>query len=369
MHSFSLESWRQKMSSQTKPLRVIRTEDPVKEIWSMLSYFESEHNTKQYLEKKFGPSTEKLIDTAQSLAFTMRAAREYYKAAESVTILTHPLLLFYGMTALSKVLFMATHVKKSPSRSHGLQEVEGWTGVFSGFSVKILKDGTFPQFHGCFDKETLENTEFSVKELFSLIPEVKVGFEDVYCEKSRALKTFRVRHGVCIVDELQKYVDVENLISQIPKIHERYRTRYQRFKGRMILWLKNSKAEDPAVRAVSGQEYLVLPLEKHTTYIAVPEMSAHFLIMYLLGMLSRYQPKEWGEIIKGEKSGEIYIVQKFLETTKRKFPNLILNELQDRDFVFISPKVETEKRLDRDQLDEISEYVSRKIAEDIRRRI
>lgn len=358
------------MSYQTKPLRIIRTEDPVKEIWSMLTYFESEHNAKQYLKKKFGPSVEELIVTAKNLAFTMKTAREYYEAAESVTLLTRPLLLFYGMTALSKVLFTATHAKKSPSRGHGLQEIEGWTGDFSEFSVRVLKDGTFPQFHGCFDKETMENTEFSLKELFSLIPEVKVSFETVYNEKSRALKILRVRHGIHIVDsELQKYGDLENIISEIPKIHERYHKQYQKFEDKIFLWCTNHKAEDPAIRAVSGEEYLVLPLKKHTKNIAVPEMSAHFLVMYLLGMLSRYHLKEWGEVIKGEKSGEIYIVQKFLESTKRKFPNLILNELQDRNFIFISPKVETEKRLDEDQLDEISEYVSRKIAEDIRGRI
>jgi hypothetical protein len=358
------------MSSQIKPLRIIRTEDPVKEIWSMLSYFESEHNAKQYLEKKFVPPIEELIETAQSLAYAMRAAREYYVAAESVTILTQPLLLFYGMTALSKVLFTATHSKKSPSRSHGLQEVEGWTGVFSEFSLRILKDGAFPQFHGCFHKETLENTEFSLKELFSLIPEVKVSFETVYDEKSRALKILRTRHGIQIVDsELGKYGELESLITQIPGIYERYMERsLQKFENRIILWEKNREAKDPAIRAISGEEYLVLPLEKHKESIVIPEMSTHFLTLYLLGMLSRYQPKEWGRIIKGEESGEIYMVQKFIEVTQRKFPNLILNELRDRDFVFTSPRVETEaeKRLNKDQLDEIYRYVSKKMGDELR---
>lgn len=356
------------MHSQTKPLRIIHTEDPVKEVWSMLGYFESEHNSKQYLEKKFGTSVEKLNETAKNVALTMRAAREYYEAAESITILTHPVLLFYGMTALSKVLFTATYPKKSPSRGHGLQEVKGWTGVFSEFSVRVRNDGAFPQFHSCFDKETLRNTEFSMKELLSLIPEVKVGFETVYDEKSRALKILRVRLGINIVDsELQKYTDLENLISQIPKIHERYGKEYQRFADRIILWCMKREAEDPVVRAVSGEEYLVLPLKKDTRIIALPQMSAHFLIMYLLGMLSRYYLKEWGELIKGEESGEIYTVQKFLEVTKRKFPNLILNELQDHDFLFIGPRVETEtgKRLDRDQLEEIYNYINRRLTSNV----
>lgn len=176
------------MSQGSKPLRIIRTEEPVEEIWSMLSYFESSYNVEQYLKKKFGSSVDKLNETANSLALHMKAAREYFKAAETVTVLTKPLLLFYGMTALSKTLFMSTHVKESPSRGHGLHDVEGWNGILSDFSVRVQKDGTFPQFHGCFCKESLRSCQFSLKELFSLIPEVKVSFETVYDVKSRALK-------------------------------------------------------------------------------------------------------------------------------------------------------------------------------------
>ena len=44
-----------------------------------------------------------LIEIAKSLAFTMKTAREYFESADRVSLLTQPLLLFYGMTALSKV--------------------------------------------------------------------------------------------------------------------------------------------------------------------------------------------------------------------------------------------------------------------------
>lgn len=123
----------------------------------------------------------------------------------------------------------------------------------------------------------------------------------------------------------------------------------------------------PTTRAISGEDYLVLPLKRHDKNLFLPEMSVHFLIMYLLGMISRYHPKEWGETAEGEKSGEIYVIQKFLETTTRKFPNLILNKLWNRDFVFVSPQLEREKRLDREELERIYEYVSHEMAEEIRR--
>jgi hypothetical protein len=360
------------MGSQDKQLRIVHTETPIKEIWSRLSYFESESNAREFLER-FSLSDDDLADTASSLAFTMRTAREYYEAAERVTVLTQPLLIFYGMTALSKVLFTSIHGKKSPSTKHDLEKIKDWNGVFAQLSLRVGKDGTFPQFHGCYSQVRLHNLTFSMKELMSVVPEVKVEFETVYNEKSLALRILRDKNYIRIIDsELERYKDLEKLIFSIPRISETCLRNAQRVdETTMILYRSGPSSEvwDPAIRTTSGEEYLVIPLRKDNKDISPPEMSVHFLIMYLLGMLSRYQPKEWGEIIKGEDSGEIYIIRKFLEATTRKFPNLILNELWSRNFIFIGPKIETGKRLDRDQLEEIFDYVNRRLGEELSRRL
>lgn len=347
------------MSAQNRQLRAIATDNPITEMWSMLSFFESGFNVENYLKEKFGSSITNIGEISSSIALSMKAAREYYRAAEEVSILTEPLLLFYGMSALSKVLFGATHGKESPSRSHGLKEVEPWNGVSSDLFVRIVKDGTFPQFHGCFCKESLRNQIFSLKELFSLVPEVKVSFETVHKEKSKALKVTHILYGISLIDsELEKYADLEDLIKSIPNVDKRYGNTMQRFKDRIHLFCVNGSTPDPTIRAVSGEEYFVLPLKKGTMTVIVPEMSLHYLIAYLLGMFSRYHLKEWAELVKGEKSGEIYIIQKFLDTTKRKFPNMILNEMHNRNFFFTSPKLEAEEReLSREQLRQIYKYV------------
>jgi hypothetical protein len=199
-----------------------------------------------------------------------------------------------------------------------------------------------------------------MKELLSLVPEVKVEYETVYKEKSQALKILRTRRGLRAVDsEIEKYGNLEkDLPIYFPKI-----SASKHFMSGVSLW---PPSDVPTTRAISGEEYLVLPLKRHDKNVFLPEMSVHFLIMYLLGMISRYHPKEWGETVEGEKSGEIYIIQKFLETTTRKFPNLILNKLWNRDFVFVSPQLEGEKQLDHNELERIYEYISEKMSEGMR---
>lgn len=328
--------------------RIVPSESSIKETWSRLSYFESEHNAKEFL-KKFSLSNDDLIETASSLAFTMRAGREYYESAEHVSLLTQPLLIFYGMTALSKVLFTSTYGKKSPSTGHGLETPQ--SGIFAELSTRVKKDGTFPQFHSCYSKEKLFRMKFTIRELLSLVPEVKVEYETVYNEKSRALKVFRGQNSWGIVDtEIEKY---GNLAMDLRKFFPELK-RTQQFKNHVVILHRDI----PVTRAVSGQGYLVLPLKRHNKSVFLPEMSVHFMAMYLLGMLSRYFLKEWGKTIKGEKSGEIYIVQKFLEITTRKFPNLILNKLWNRDFVFVGPQAF--------DLEEIYEHVTQRMRTDLR---
>lgn len=161
------------------------------------------------------------------------------------------------------------------------------------------------------------------------------------------------KYGLTLVDtELEKYGNLEErLLLYFPKM-----TLIKFGEGIII---RNAPTLQ-ITRSLSGEEYVILPLEKSGKFIFMPELSVHFLIMYLLGMVSRYYPKEWGEIIDGKTSGEIYIIRKFLEVTKRKFPNLILNRLLGRDFVFVSPQLEKKKQLDDDELERIREYIHRR---------
>lgn len=350
------------MNSNNPNLRIVHSENAFGEIWSRLSYFESEHNTKKYLENKFSNPTEDINDTASSLAFTMQTAKEYYESAGRVSLLTEPLLIFYGMTALSKALFISTYGKKSPSRGHGLSPPK--PEAFSGLSTRVKKKGTFPQFHSCYNKQKLFKLKFMMKELLSLVPEIKVEYETVYCEKSLALKIQRHRYGAFIVDtEIDQYRNLkEDLTKYFPKINSIQEVK----KGLSLCPFRNI----PTIRALSGEEYLNLPLGKYSKIIFLPEMTIHFLIMYMLGMIVRYHLSDWGRIIQGEESGEIYVVQKLLEVTTRKFPNLILNKLRNRDFVFVSPQYQHEKEMqlsDR-QKEEMYRYISERIIREARRR-
>jgi hypothetical protein len=96
-------------------------------------------------------------------------------------------------------------------------------------------------------------------------------------------------YGLNLVDtELEKYGD---LVKELPNYFSQIK-HVQEVGIGLFLWHPKNL---PKTRSLSGDEYLILPLKKGNKNLALPEMSIHFLIMYLLGMVSRYYPKEWGE--------------------------------------------------------------------------
>ncbi|XHH08279.1 MAG: YaaC family protein [Candidatus Bathyarchaeia archaeon] len=335
----------------------------------MLSYFESEYNAKNFLSEKLQKerTSEEILELAKNLSVDMQAAKEYFKAAEGVSLLTKPLLIYYGMVNLAKVLHITCKGEAPEGKKHGLESVKPWNGVLSELSVKVKQYGIFSEFYHCYSSGEIHGHSFSIKQLISQVPEVKVAYETVYKEKALSLKVVRVKYGVSLVDsDLDKFTDIEKLLANTPKIKNA--GDIQIFEKSAFLfstmWDDN---EHPFLRALSGEENLILPfVGADGTFKVLPELSTHFLIMFLLGMTARYHPKVWSESIKGKKSGDIYVLQKFLEVTARKFPNLILNELRNREFFFSTPNIDNEnKELTDAQLEQAYDYINSKMAQDL----
>jgi hypothetical protein len=75
------------------------------------------------------------------------------------------------------------------------------------------------------------------------------------------------------------------------------------------------------VDSINGKKFYVLEPE---SYIAEP--AVYFIVAYCLGMLARYYPDVWMKVIK-EQSTVAELMDSFLSSAYRKFPNLILDQM------------------------------------------
>ena len=72
---------------------------------------------------------------------------------------------------------------------------------------------------------------------------------------------------------------------------------------------------------LSGRKFFIVRPDQY-----VPEAAAHFILLFALGMLSRYYPDVWIKIID-ENVQIAELTDSLLTIVQRKFPNLILDQL------------------------------------------
>lgn len=82
------------------------------------------------------------------------------------------------------------------------------------------------------------------------------------------------------------------------------------------------------IDASSGELYFILKPKEY-----VPEPAAMLMVLYVLGMLCRYYPDVWIKMIDRSVTFS-ETISSVLRTVRRRFPNLILNQVRQVKYVF-----------------------------------
>ncbi len=322
----------------------IRTEKPLDELWLQLRLFESEYYSKQFLKEKYSDiKDEELNKLSVIFSSNIKQAYEYYSAASSVSILTSPLLYYYGMMCLTNVLWASLNKTEEINPRHGLNNPnpKDLAPLLSNEYVIVQKNGSFPALHSCFSDFPIKaDTKFYIKEVFSVIPELKTLYEKICGEKSRLIES--TGRGIIL---FSWYGD-DSRFKEVFKNNEDFFKNHNvephsghfgdEFDGISYQYpLINTQLDYPLQKSMNGEIYFTLPIEFEKKAYAVPEASAQFMVMHCLGMLVRYEPVKWLQIVSGKESSDINLINQFIEISKRKFPNMVLNGLLSKNIKFI----------------------------------
>ncbi|RXT08912.1 YaaC family protein [Ammoniphilus sp. CFH 90114] len=343
----------------------IACENPNEKMLSMFVYFESEPHVKSFLEKAYrtqhGDHASRFaFQNTHKFIYYIKQGREYYTAAFNSNILVKPLLIYYGMVSLLKAVILTsdpgypahTRVLQHGITSRKLKKLEY---SFSEDEVKVQKEGLFPMVAQHLQSGHIVGEKFKLKDLLSMIPELRESYEKTYEEVS------------LIPLHISKHIDFSSPVTMfyLPEhILDKYHLSYESFihflnrrnQGKAIFaphslrapkgiirisWehpLNIHVSESPSgfendlfIQDYKGNHYFLL---KDNPALFFPELMSHYMLMYILGMLCRYETELWGEIIFSFTSGEMFIINEFLNISLRKFPNMILNLLFNERFIF-----------------------------------
>ncbi len=74
-----------------------------------------------------------------------------------------------------------------------------------------------------------------------------------------------------------------------------------------------------------GTPYLLSAKDDHCF---LPELAVHYLLLYNLSMICRYETEWWGELLHNFDGTDLPFIVKFLDLVQEKAPELIMAHLQ-----------------------------------------
>jgi hypothetical protein len=136
------------------------------------------------------PSSPLLETTARQLAYCILQAHEYYRAAETVTIHTSPLLYFYGMLSLAKALIVANEPSTvlDDIKYHGLKSDRSVQPAKLEEQAAVAAGGVFERLCSVIQKSGCPpGAVIKLKDVLSISPELGEVYERFFQEPPRSL--------------------------------------------------------------------------------------------------------------------------------------------------------------------------------------
>ncbi|WCN37858.1 YaaC family protein [Aneurinibacillus uraniidurans] len=345
-------------------VHTILCENPTEKMWDSYLYFENEPMVKQFLQNTYEKQDYK---KANVLAFTnatkfiyyIKQARQYYLSAKKSDLLVRPLLLYYGMVSLLKA-YILTRDPLYPSTTkvlqHGITSRKIKKNYYSlaEDEVRIQKEGLLPYFHSLLQKEPVCD-KYQLSDLLALLPELQPTYQRIYHKTTLLPVTVSpsldVSRSCTVLSLSEEVLDCAHLTYD-SFIY--YMNRYNKGEGNFSASNANTPSgmiqlewSHPTYTHVKengngfenelfssnykGEFFYNVSIKKDAT---INEIEIHYMIMYIISMLCRYETEKWGEIIFSFASEDLYIIQEFLTISTRKFPNIMYDLLLGKRHIF-----------------------------------
>ncbi len=317
--------------------------------WDPLRYLESEPTARKFLTEAYQRNGVErperyAFQLSSRFLYTCKQARHYYEAAARVDLMIRPLLLFYGcMNLLKGVLLVNNPLYPQNSRmlQHGVT-----TRKIKKTPFHLLEDEARPQKEGLFAEAAKAfglaplQERYTMKQLFSCLPELSVDYAKVV-EKGYWVPLQHKSHRQTLIfphcTEGVLAYSTDTFLHYLNRLApdgmqfapgEPLSPVEQRGNRSIVYRLENNQSiERHPLFALTSSE---MRFWNHPDDVPpTPAWASHYLLLYLLGMLCRYETESWGELVLSHSYAELYLVERFLDVHQALYPTIIFQAMQN----------------------------------------
>ncbi|SET74804.1 YaaC-like Protein [Oceanobacillus limi] len=314
-----------------------------KEIDSLYVYLQSQQTAQKYLFECYknidGIDAEtKSYQNCNVFMYYLDHGIQFYESGKKLDPLMQPILYFYGMVHLIKGLLLTkrpNYPESTTVLAHGVsarkRKKKNYT--FIEDEVKVQHNGLFPYLsEHLYSIKRMPFEKITMKGLLSLIPELSHLFQ--FQQQQKLVKVGHVNSDSLIFSKnlldtyhLTERAFIERIKPYLPNIDG-----VNSESLHVQVNLSSPFIDTVGPFFIHQDQSIYFPTEREN-FISITEVMVHYLLLYNLSMLSRYEAEWWGDLLHLKSEADYPFIYEFLKVTSNKIPYLIGSELyQSYDF-------------------------------------
>jgi len=259
----------------------------------------------------------------------------YYQQAISAPMSIQPILLFYGLVHLIKACLLTMDPNYPNSTSvlaHGVstRKLKKQQYLFFQDEVKIQKNGLFTfMAEKMFHCKNSEGEKVKMGYLLNQIPELSNLFQAL--EGKSTFLQVNYHHPLLVLPKqiLDLYfMNGNHFKNFLERNHGIQIEEVEENKKELIIRLSEPLNANHFIQWDSREKSRVISTDKEITFFS-NEMLCHYLILYNLSMIARYEIEWWSELLKTMPNKDYPFIESFLQVAAEKGPQLIYQFLEN----------------------------------------
>ncbi|TWG29040.1 YaaC family protein [Geobacillus sp. C56-T2] len=312
-----------------------------------LSVFQSADTARQFLQQCYKQlhredAVQRSYTNCYPFLYYLEHGQNFYATAQQAPLSIKPVLLFYGMVQLLKACLLTVDPDYPESTSvlaHGVsarkRKKQGYE--FLDDEVKVQKNGLFTHFsEKMFHVKQEAGEKFRMGALLQRIGELHDTFFLLSGRKKQL--SLPVVHTVsppmvAIPKTILDYYHMP-LTRFLQYLREEGQGKAITFVNEEGEWLRfqltaplSPVGEGPFFFQLDGTYRIAVKKEK---IFLLPEIHAHYLLLYNLSMISRYETEWWCELLHSYPSKAYIFIVEFLTVSAKKVPWLVNEYLMQK---------------------------------------
>lgn len=307
-----------------------------KNIWRNISKFQSASFTQKFLHKRyekhgFSSSEALSYENCYRFIYYLEHGQKYYIQTKSSPIDIQPVLLFYGMIQLIKACLITIdpyYPENSQVLAHGVSTRKRKKSQYEFLhdEVKIQKNGLLTHFsEKMFHVKHLEGEKYTMKKLLMLVPELHRLFHSIENQMPSYIVQ-DVNNQLKITNKIldDYHISLSGLAHFLRSRNPLYHGEPTETKDNITIPINKSLSPLNALPFLYNyQEENYSILRHKDNFLYLPEVIVHYLLLYNLSMICRYEIEWLGDLLHHYSTNDFPFIKEFLSITAEKIPYLL----------------------------------------------